>query len=294
MHTSRLMVIAGAAILVAGCAGHDDQNVTATTTAALEPSPVTSTEASGESTLPVFVALESPYTCEESCNGGFWVHELNRGTAPRWVSRLDISELGRSAALQATGAAPGELLMRGTFTGSEWRVGPDTFHATEAWRGLPDVVAPPLDPYVTVATVDGIIIAHVLDSPWHRAIASVSIASITAPFVDDAWVSSHVVTGGAIVAGRFDGWTLDVAQVYFRLPDEVGPCPEFGYYCGNEAPTFSLASDRCLMPTGCAVRRLCPEDVPACLPGYDLLSWPTQPAGCSAFACMPAWLQQGT
>jgi hypothetical protein len=296
MYTTRLMVIAGAAMLVAGCAGHDDQDVTATTTAALEPSLATSTEAiasiPGAPTLPVFVTLESPYTCEESCAGGFWVRELNSAAAPRWVEKLDVSELSRSAVAQASGAGPGELLMRGTFTSPALLVGMGTFHALEAWRGLPDVAAPPLDPYLGVMTVDGALVAHVLDSPWGRVIGSISVADLATPFVDTAWLSSRIVTGGAVVAGKFDGWALDVAQVYLRLPDVAGPCPDFGYECGDAVPTFTLAAGRCLIPTGCAVRRMCPEVMPACGSGYETLSWPSQPDGCLAFACMPAWLDQ--
>jgi hypothetical protein len=135
------------------------------------------------------------------------------------------------------------------------------------------------------------LVAHVLDSAWSRVIGSVSLTGLP-PSVDSAWLSGRVQGGGAIVAGRFDGWTLQAAQVFLRLPDVVGPCPDFVYWCGNETPTFTLGADRCMVPTGCAVRGVCPEYLPACEPGYDLLSWPSQPHGCPAFACMPAWLDQ--
>lgn len=294
MFTSRLRVIAGAAILVAGCAGHDDPQVTATTTTALDPALATSNAAvasiPGAPTPPVFVALESPFGCEESCAGGFWVRELDHVTAPRWVDKLDISELPRSAVAQAAGAPPGELLLRGTFSGAALRIGTETFHALDAWRGLPDVLAPPLDPYLVVLHVDGLLVAHVLDSAWSRVIGSVSVAGAAPPLVDTAWLTGRILEGGAVVAGRFDGWTLEAAQVFLRLPDVAGPCPEFGYACGNETPTFTLGADRCLVPTGCAVRGACPEYIPACDPGYERLSWPSQPDACPAFACMPAWL----
>ncbi len=184
--------------------------------------------------------------------------------------------------------------MWGTFTSPELHIGADSFHAMEAWRGLPGVVAPPLDPYVTVATVDGTLFAHVLDTPWRRVIDSVSIASIAAPFVDNAWVSSHVVTGGAPWRAGSMAEPPSTSPRSTSACRTKSTCPEFGYYCGNETPTFTLAGDRCLMPTGCAARCLCPEYSPACHPGYDLLSWPTQPGGCPAFACMPTWLQQGS
>ncbi len=288
--------MACAALAVAGCAGQDDSQGTSTTTAALEPGQETPLGGDGGTTAtsPVFVTLQSQFSCGQSCEGGFWVHELGSEADARWVGELDISQLPQTAMQQASGAAPGQLLLQGFFTTSVLPDVPPTFHATDAWRGLPSVAAPAGDPFVRVFSVDGVLVARVLDSRERRVIGAVSLGSLDAKYIDSAWLSSRVVTGGAVVAGQFDGWTLNVAQVFMHLPDLVGVCPQFGYDCGPDAvATFTLSSDRCLVPTGCAARRdTCPEFIPSCEPGYTLLSWPVQPHACTAFACMPSWLDQ--
>jgi len=240
----------------------------------------------------VFVVLESPNTCEESCAGGFWVRQLNREAFPRYVSKLDFSKLSRAAIAQAAGAGVGELLFRGTFERFEERVGADAFVVLGAWRGMPDVNPAPLDPYVTVETIDERLVAHLLNLWWERPIETVSVTGFAPPLVDTSWLSARVLSGGAIVAGRFDEASLDAAQVFVRLPDVVGPCPLFQYYCGERVATYTLAPDRCLIATGCAVPRDCPEYLPGCYPGYERLSWPSQPDACPAYACQPAFLSQ--
>jgi hypothetical protein len=316
MITSKLGVIAGVAIIVAGCAGHDDQDPTATSTASLESvSAVPNADKTANATAPlelveppqvkadVYVRLVSPgISCEESCTGDFWLQELNRVALPRYVHKLDFSALSKQALGMVGGGGNGEVVFRGEFSPAEATapIAPPakiatTFFVNEAWRGLPDVTAPPLDPYVTVETFEGQLVAHLLDGPWGRPIKSVSTAGPLPAWVDEAWLQTRIMDHGAIVAGRFDGWTLDAAQVYLRLPDVVGPCPfeRFAVHCdGDEVATYTMSDNLCLVFAGCAKPGLCPLLLARCEAGYDLVSWASQPNACSASTCEPAFISQ--
>ncbi len=316
MITSKLGVIAGVAIVVAGCAGHDDQDPTATSTASLESvSAVPNADKIANATAPlelveppqvggdVYVRLVSPgVSCEETCTGDFWVQELNRVALPRYVRKLDFSALSKQALGMIGGGGDGEVIFRGEFGPTELVSAPiappekvpSTFFVNEAWRGLPDVTAPLLDPYVTVETFEGQLVAHLLDGPWGRPIKSVSTAGSLPAWVDAAWLTTRIMDHGAIVAGRFDGWTLDAAQVYLRLPDVVGPCMMelFAVHCGDEVATYTMTDNLCLVFAGCAKPGMCPLLLERCEAGYDRVSWASQPNACQASTCAPAFMSQ--
>jgi hypothetical protein len=313
MITSKLALIAGAAITVAGCAGHDDADPTARSTASQESAPgVPNHDVIANATAPlelvqppevkgdVYVALvSSGESCEESCPGDFWVRELN-GTGPaRYVRNLDLSALPQRAIAMAAGSGAGELLFRGEFGSIEedspGALAASVFYVHEAWRGLPGVTSPPLDVDTVVETSDGQLVAHILDGPWGQPIKSVSIDGISVPWVDPAWLDTRIMDHGAIVAGRFDGWTLDAAQVYLRLPDVVGPCAveRFAVHCDAEqVATYTMTDNLCLVFAGCAKPGLCPLVVARCEAGYDLVSWAGQPDGCQASTCEPTFISQ--
>jgi len=284
--------IAGAAILVVtSCAGHDDEQVTATTTAALDPAPVTLN-------VPTYVTLESPHgSCQNNnplaCFGGSWVREVNRVDGLRLVSRFDVSALAPLALAQATGAGKGELLLRGVFEARERKAPGAPFFVTEAWRGLPDAQPAPLDRYFATQTINAGQFAELLNDKWVGQFATLSVTDLAPLRVDTDWLMSRVLDHGATVAGRLHGATLEATQVFLRLPDVAGPCPEFRIRCsGGEVATFDRSVDRCLIPTGCVVPGICPLWIPRCEPGYDLVSWVTQPTGCPAFECDPSFLGQ--
>ena len=317
MITSKLGVIAGVAIVVAGCAGHDDQDPTATSTASLESvSAVPNADKTANATAPlelveppqvtadVYVRLVSPgVSCEESCTGDFWLQELNLEALPRYVHKLDFSALPKLALGMVSGGGDGQVIFRGEFAPSGTSPAPvappgkvpSTFFVLEAWRGLPDVSAPPLDPYATVETFEGQLVAHLLDGPWGRPIKSVSTTGSLPAWVDAAWLTTRIMDHGAIVAGRFDGWTLDAAQVYLRLPDVVGPCAmeRFAVHCDiGQVATYTMTDNLCEVFAGCAKPGLCPLLAERCEAGYDLVSWTSQPDACQASTCEPAFISQ--
>jgi len=283
---------------VSNCAGHDDKDATASTSASLQSAPgvphqtaVVPLEVVGSLQPPadVYVTLESPdVSCEATCIGEFWLQELNSENPPRNVRALDLSSLSEEAIRMAMGAGAGEIVLRG-------ELGPGTFFASEAWRGLPGVQASPSDVYVTVEATGKHRLALVLDGPLGRPIESLALASVGRPWVDAAWISNRIMEHGAIVAGTFNGWALDADQVFLRLPDVIGPCDRFDFasICGADlVATYSLDDGLCPGPTGCAKPGFCPQLKPFCDPGYDLVSTPSQPDACPAFTCEPAFAQQ--
>jgi hypothetical protein len=303
MNTSKLRTLAGAAILVAGCAGHDDQDATATSTAAVDPSAATAQSTHVSPTTwnerdTTYVVVEAPRgDCAEdaglACSGGYWLHEVNRAGRPRLVSSLDVSALAPRAIAQASGAGNGELVMRGTFEPATPQADGATFTVLDAWRGMPGMTVSPDDRFLAVQSGDAGLAANALNDDWGSPVTGVSVSSSAPPRIDTSWLVASVVSRGAIVAGRLDGGELDADQVFVELPTAEGRCPMVRRLCGgDEAVTYALADDLCLVPTGCAVPGACPEFLPVCEPGYQRVSWPTQPTACAASTCEPAFLSQ--
>jgi hypothetical protein len=295
-----LGIVACTAVLAAGCGARDEGDATARMTDASLPSIAASVEptlaslAPGSRGAPVYVMLESPSpSCDGGpCTGGFWVRELAGAMPLRFVAHLDFSA-AQAAIPQAAGAAAGELLLLGTLAQGDRREGDSSLVVLAAWRGMPDVQAPLLDLYVTVGTAGDHLVAYGLDGVWRHSITAVSLSDLGPPLLDTSWLTGRALGGGAIVAGRLVGTTFDAAQVFVRLPDAIGPCPLLEYSCGVGVATYTLGADRCLFATGCAAAgHLCPEYLPACDPQYQRLSWPSQPHGCPAYACMPGFLAQ--
>jgi hypothetical protein len=304
-------VLAGAAILVAGCAGHDDSDVMAVTTSGSEETvtPVQkgptaglldpSADAMAPEPTGVFVTVEScALQTGSTCTGGYWLRELNGSQGPRLVSTLDVSRLAAAAIQQADGGGQA-LVYQGQFDAAEALTVAGAFVAFDVWRGLPDVVPPATDPVVAISTValstvDGALFASPLNEASELPIASVSVSDLAPPLVDTGWLASRVLDHGALVAGTLQGATFEASQVYVRLPDFVGPCrngpPDS---CGNrEVPTYTRDDNRCLVPADCVTPRACPLYRPVCDPGYVLAAWPSLPGGCPTFACDAAFLGQ--
>lgn len=296
MKTTAIQAMVGAALLAA-CAGQDGQDPAGTsesvssTTSSVDEAPSSTGEASS-----VYVMLEAARDrCDQrsSCMLA-WAREPNTDRPPRLVW-LDERALDRDTLDQMAGASDDQLVLRGTF--GEERTGPEhadrarTFTAVEAWRAMPDIAAQPGAAYVLVDTVGPVHVAAWVDTSRRQAIGWLSVTAASAALVDGGWLSSRVFSHQAIVAGTFDGMTLEASQVYVHLPDAPGPCPDLTMVCpGNLITTYERDDNRCLVPTACVRPGICPMYLPACETGYDRAAWPTTPNGCSAFACDPAFV----
>jgi hypothetical protein len=235
--------------------------------------------------------LESPLgTCTSTtCSGTHSVRELNGARDVIPVSLLDVSKLSHAALEQAAGAASGELVLRG-------QVGPvrngtslPTFVAFEGWRGLPGVSVAGSDSYSSIQTTSGHLVASAVNGKEKNILETVSLSAFLPLNVDTAWLHARILEHGALVAGHIDAATLYAAQVFVRLPDVIGPCPDYEIDCHDKAATYSRDENRCLIPTGCAVPENCPIDL-ECRAGYRAVLWRTQPAACTSFDCDPAFL----
>ena len=297
MITSKLRVIVGAAIVVAGCAGRDDSQTTATSTEAMispAPTAVEHVPLPPSQSTDVYIMVEPPAPClrwAAPCLDGFWVHELDRDSRLHHVSGFDIDHLAPGTMEQAVGGLR-SLILRGQFEPADKRTGEEGFIVLEAWRPLPDIEARWWDQYFTVEATGDTYEAHPVNTNLSRPVEAFSLSGVDIPYVDTAWLTSRVLAHGAIVPGRIVETTLEVGNVFIRLPDIAGPCPLFRLYCGNETATYSRDGNRCFQSTGCVERHLCPQLLPVCSPGYSLVSWASQPDGCLAFACDPSFLNQ--
>ncbi|HEY5241862.1 MAG TPA: hypothetical protein VIJ22_10365 [Polyangiaceae bacterium] len=292
--------LACAAIVVAGCAGNGDEQVTGTGAATYEDdAPVRgstsaqlnpSSSPSGASEE-IFVTL---YQCAahvgSKCIGGYWVRVVN--TRRTWLVALDVSQLGSAAIEQANGGET-QLILRGHVAPADEPSSLATYVALEAWRGLPDVEPPGDAGVVAVGVVDGVRYARSLNGTSESPFETLAVSDFAPRLVDPAWLSARVLDHGGLVSGAVQGTTLQASQVFVHLPDTPGPCLHWRSECGaDEITTFTRDEDRCLNPTGCLVPRPCPLDLPVCPPGYVRSAWPSQPAGCPAFACDAAFLSQ--
>lgn len=283
-----------AAALLAACAGQDGQDPTGGTesTSAAASSLDESVSRPGEAHR-VYVIVQSEFDqCRPIASCGLaWVREVNRDGRP-WLVMLDETSLGRTAVEQLAGAPDGSLVLRGVLGGDDRdraRIRP--FAVLDAWRGMPDVEAPPESAFVRVEMPDGQLVARFLDSERWHPIASVSMSHAGLPFVSRDWLESRVLSHYALVAGTFDGKTLEANQVFVHLPDTVGPCPGLGIRCEpGTVATYERDANRCVIPTGCVPMGPCPMLIPACSAGYTRASWASQPNGCQAFACDPSFI----
>lgn len=251
--------------------------------------------------------------CAYPLCGGFWVRDVNRNREPVYVSELDFSEAGfdQETITRVVEAPVEELVIRGRLGAAEPRFQTRPLKIKEAYRGLPGANARDSDAFFTVETYDPP--KQCITAPCNnhqarrlnlggraRSVTTIDLAPIVETFVDGRWLSRRVTHHGAIVAGRIEQGqsfpagreTLLVAsQVFVRLPDTIGPCPELAIRCApGFVATFDRNEDRCITPQECVVPASCGQTAPECAEGYELVTWATSPDACPAYACDPSFV----
>jgi hypothetical protein len=245
--------------------------------------------------------------------GGYWVTDVNKTNAPVYVSGFDFSESGldEQSILHVQESLPEELVIRGRLGRKERQFDTRPLVVLEAYRGLPYVSVAAGDWFYSVSSNDPPItcITAPCNNDWATRLnrrfgpisfTGVSVANALRSFVDDEWLVNRIERGGALVAGQivegasFPGGPetiLEASQVFLRLPESPGPCPQIRFPpCaeGFVRPT-DRNGDRCVLPAGeCVPEVACPEITASCDEGYQAVGW-TGADGCSAYACDPSF-----
>jgi hypothetical protein len=277
MKTIQLWCTAGAALLLAGCGGSDNQE---------NHSPASSSLSTSLDGIPALITV----TFRSDTNGGYFLDEIDGARQTVHVDSLDLNGLAAGVVQQLKGAADSELVLRGVFENPSRTSDPGPFAAMTAWRGLPGVVPPSSEGLLQISTTGGKHWAQRLSGGGSGSFDTMSFSGIPG-LVNESWLKATAFASSALVAGKINGTTVDATQVYLELPAGISACSTIIDLCTKgETPTFEQESDLCIAPTGCATKGACSGEIPDVPPGYSLVSWTKQPDGCMAYAANPSFL----
>jgi len=253
--------------------------------------------------------------CAAPMCGGYFVRDVNRATAERYVSGLDLAPANLFSELEdSILAAPAEeLVLRGKLGPVEAAHSTRAFLVSEAYRGMPGMApsegdvfftskthTPPIECFTTPCNNE---VATQLNSTQTTSFTSYKVTGALPNGGDAAWLTGRLQTHGAITAGRIvkgakgpGGYeqVLTATQVYVRLPDVLGPCPKVAQpVCASgKVPTFTRSLDRCLVFDACVKPGICPQFLPACPADYTQSTWAHSSSSCKLMACDPAFLSE--
>ncbi|MBI4956317.1 MAG: hypothetical protein HY908_30145 [Myxococcales bacterium] len=248
--------------------------------------------------------------CMAPLCGGYFVRDVNRKQAERYVSGLDFGPSGLDPATQDLVRGAGELVLRGKLGPADPQFGTRTFLVYEAYRGMPGVtpiegdvhyVAAPRDPHIECfAAPCNNEVATKLNFAATTYFTGYSVELASLPLVDQDWLVNQVQNHGAATAAlivdgqHFAGGyeqILDASQVYLRLPLAEGPCPKMPEPAceGGTVPTYTRSADRCVVFDACVAPGSCAQVFPSCSDGYTLATWKAGPLACPVFACDPSF-----
>lgn len=252
--------------------------------------------------------------CASPMCGGYFIHDVNRSTAERYVSALDLAAAALTPELEdSVLAAPAEeLVLRGKLGPVEPAHGTRAFLVSEVYRGMPGMA--PADTAVFFSTKTHTPAIQCITAPCNNESATKLNSTATTSFTsydvtaalpnggDTAWLTDRMQTHGAITAGTIakgskkpGGYeqVLTATQVYVRLP-EGNACPDVAQpsCAGGKVPTFTRSVDRCLVFDACVKPGICPQFLPACPEDYTQTTWAHSSSSCRAFACDPSFLSE--
>ena len=300
--------VLGVGVLVAvfaGCASASEAPLAVEAEASLEPI---------SSSFAGYVSVRrDTRECSRPMCGGYFVHELNRSLADRYVPALDLTALGLGPTSERAlrDAPDDELVLRGRPGSADPRSGMRALVVTEAYHGMPGVKVTKGDVFYAMAPRDPQVecfavpcpneVARPINGSTTRVFDTLRVDRAAWPHVDRDWLAARALSHGGLVAGTFAPpddshadrkLVLDASQVFVRLPDRAGPCATgTSAACDSgEVMTFRRTPDRCMVPTGCVKPGICALLIPACGAGYVRVSWRADSGGCNAFACDPAFL----
>lgn len=247
--------------------------------------------------------------------GGYWVHDLNRvNLNEKYVSGLDFTQAKLDDASQGAILSGGdnEVVLRGRLGPAEPQFKTRAFIVLEAWRGMPGVTVAAADTVYRVTPLDIQCFAAPCASAKLRKVNYASTKNVhglsveraaLSPLIDQPWMQARVMRHDALIAASvIDGQVFaagkekiaDASQVFIRLPNTNGPCPQMRLaMCDSgKVHTYSRSDELCMMPEGCVSPGVCAQYMPDCPGGYQLASWSGGQYACPQFACDPAFLAQ--
>ncbi|MFO0614629.1 MAG: DUF6748 domain-containing protein [Polyangiaceae bacterium] len=244
--------------------------------------------------------------------GGWFAKDINKANpTPRYVSGLDFANanLDEDSIDQVLGAADGEVVLRAKLGPLDSASGTRTLLVYEAYRGLPGTTAAtgdlyyatkPRDPQIQCFTAPcNNLTTKKLNTTQTQDITRTDVAFKDR--IDNAWLTERAEQEGAIILGnvhsgaQFPGGkekVLSARNVFLKLPEIQGPCPQFKLAAcpSGQTRTYTRDTDRCILPGECVPSGACPQFVPSCNAGFELRSWASAPFGCNAYVCDPAWI----
>lgn len=250
--------------------------------------------------------------CMAPLCGGYYVRDVNRQTAERYVSGLDFGPAGFDPATEEAvrNSLGGELLLRGKLGPADPQFGVRSFLVSEIYRGMPGITPIAGDVHYKTALRNPQI--QCFAAPCNNEVAtklnftaktyftgySVELASY--PNVDQSWLVNQLENHGGAAAALFVNGQqfpagkekiLDASQVYIRLPVSEGPCPmkPEPVCTGGTVPTYTRNADRCVVFDACVTPGVCAQSLPVCETDYTLESWAAGPHACPAYACDPSF-----
>ena len=253
--------------------------------------------------------------CAAPMCGGYFVRDVNRATAERYVSGLDLAAAGLAPEIEdSVLAAPAEeLVLRGKLGPIEALHSTRAFLVSEVYRGMPGMAPGAADVFFTSKTHTPALecfttpcnneVATQLNSTKTTTFSSYQVTDALPSGGDAAWLTGRMQTHGAITAGNIVNGAkaavgfeqvLAATQVYVRLPDVLQACPKVAkpQCASGKMPTFTRSLDRCLVFDTCVKPGICTQFLPACPADYTQTTWAHSSSSCKAMACDPSFLSE--
>lgn len=244
--------------------------------------------------------------------GGWYAKDVNKANpTPRYVASLDFknANLDEDSIDQVLSAPDGEVVLRAKLGPVDAVSGTRALLVYEAYRGLPGMTPASGDFYYATKLKDPQIQCFTapcnnLETKKLNTTQTQDLTRTDIAFqdrIDNAWLTARATEADAIIVGnvhsgaQFPGGkekVLSARNVFLKLPEIQGPCPQFKLAAcpAGQTRTYVRDTDRCVLPGECVPSGACALFVPSCKDGFELRSWTAAPFGCNAFVCDPSWI----